>query len=71
VLTAGIIVAIRATVGVSASIADELTGLDASEHGEEAYHAGDLGEMGGSAGALGQGVVLVRTSVPERAREVA
>jgi len=56
---------------VNGSVADELTGMDASEHGEEAYHAGDLGEMGGSAGALGQGVVLVRPSVPQRGREVA
>jgi ammonium transporter, Amt family len=70
-LTAGILVAIRALLGVRGSITDELTGMDSSEHGEEAYHAGDLGEMGGSAGALGQGVVLIRPSVPEKAREVA
>ena len=70
-LTAGILVTIRALLGVRGSITDELTGLDSSEHGEEAYHAGDLGEMGGSAGALGQGVVLIRPSVPHKAREVA
>jgi Amt family ammonium transporter len=70
-LTAGILVAIRALLGVRGSITDELTGMDSSEHGEEAYHAGDLGEMGGSAGALGQGVVLIRPSAPVKAREVA
>ncbi len=71
-LTTGILLAIRAVFGLRGSIADELTGMDASEHGEEAYHAGDLGEMGGSAGALGQGVVLIRPSIPpEKAREVA
>jgi Amt family ammonium transporter len=70
-VTSAIIVVLRATIGVTGSIADELTGMDASEHGEEAYHAGDLGEMGGSAGALGQGVVLVRPSIPQKAREVA
>ena len=71
-LTTGILLGIRALFGVRGSIADELTGMDSSEHGEEAYHAGDLGEMGGSAGALGQGVVLIRPSVPaEKAREVA
>jgi len=58
-LTAGIIVVIRATARCDGSVADGSTAMDASEHGEEAYHAGDLGEMGGSAGALGQGVVLV------------
>ncbi len=70
-VTAGILVAMRALFGVRGSITDELTGLDSSEHGEEAYHAGDLGEMGGSAGALGQGVVLIRPSIPHKAREVA
>ena len=70
-LTAGILVAIEATMGLRVSLADEVTGLDTSEHGEEAYHAGDLGEMGGSAGALGQGVVLVRSGLPERQRGAA
>ena len=62
-LTAGIIVALRAVMNVRVSISEEVTGLDTSEHGEEAYHAGDLGEMGGSAGALGHGVVLIRPGV--------
>ena len=70
-LTAGILVALRAMMGVRGSIADEVTGMDSSEHGEEAYHAGDVGEMGGSAGALGQGVVLIRPTVPVKKREVA
>ena len=62
-LTAGILLAIRAVMGVSASVSAEVTGMDSSEHGEEAYHAGNLGDMGGSAGALGQGVVLIRPGV--------
>ena len=70
-LTAGILVALRAVVGLQVSITEEVTGLDSSEHGEEAYHAGDLGEMGGSAGALGHGVVLIRPDIPERARGAA
>ena len=70
-LTAGILVALQAVMKVRSSIAAEVIGLDSSEHGEEAYHAGDLGEMGGSAGALGHGVVLVRPGVPKRARGVA
>jgi Amt family ammonium transporter len=59
VATSGILVAVRALFGVQVALSDEIVGLDASEHGEEGYHAGDLGEMGGSAGLLGQGVVLV------------
>ena len=70
-LTAGILVVLQAVMKVRSSIASEVIGLDSSEHGEEAYHAGDLGEMGGSAGALGHGVVLVRPGVPKRARGVA
>ena len=70
-LTVGILVALRAVVGLQVSIGEEVTGLDSSEHGEEAYHAGDLGEMGGSAGALGHGVVLIRPGIPERARGAA
>jgi Amt family ammonium transporter len=70
-LTAGILVALRSVVGVHASIGEEITGLDSSEHGEEAYHAGDLGEMGGSAGALGHGVVLIRPGIPDRVRGAA
>jgi Amt family ammonium transporter len=59
VATSGILVAVRALFGVQVALSDEIIGLDASEHGEEGYHVGDLGEMGGSAGLLGQGVVLV------------
>ena len=70
-LTAGILFALQAVMKVRTTIASELIGLDSSEHGEEAYHAGDLGEMGGSAGALGHGVILVRPGVPKRARGVA
>ena len=70
-LTAGILYVLQAVMKVRSSIASEVIGLDSSEHGEEAYHAGDLGEMGGSAGALGHGVVLVRPGVPKRARGVA
>ena len=59
-MSAGIIYALRAVMVVRASVSEEITGMDERDHGEEAYHAGDFGDMGGSAGALGQGVVLVR-----------
>jgi ammonium transporter, Amt family len=56
-LTAAILGVLRATMSIRASLGDELAGLDATEHGEEAYHSGDIGELAGSA-ALG-GVVLI------------
>jgi len=57
-LTAGIIVALRAVMSIRATLHDELAGLDASDHGEEAYHAGDLGELAG--GAPLSGVILIQ-----------
>jgi Amt family ammonium transporter len=57
-LTAAIIATIRLVMPVRASLSDELTGLDASNHGEEAYHVGDLGELAGGA-PLG-GVILIQ-----------
>ena len=57
-LTAGIIVALRAVMSIRATLHDELAGLDASDHGEEAYHAGDVGELAG--GAPLSGVILIQ-----------
>ena len=57
-LTAGIIVALRALMSIRATLHDELAGLDASDHGEEAYHAGDVGELAG--GAPLSGVILIQ-----------
>ncbi len=45
--TATILTAVRVTVGLRVSLADELAGLDASEHGEDAYHGGGLDELSG------------------------
>jgi hypothetical protein len=42
---------------IRAALGDELVGLDTTEHGEEAYHTGDLGELAGNA-PLG-GVILI------------
>jgi ammonium transporter, Amt family len=57
-LTAGIIVTLRALMPIRATLHDELAGLDASDHGEEAYHAGDVGELAG--GAPLSGVILIQ-----------
>ncbi|HEX4468162.1 MAG TPA: ammonium transporter [Gemmatimonadaceae bacterium] len=56
-ITAGIIGTLRALMPIRASLGDELLGLDAAEHGEEAYHTGDIGELAGAV-PLG-GVILI------------
>ena len=68
-LTAGIIVTLRAVMPLRASLGDELVGLDATEHGEEAYHTGDIGELAGSV-PLG-GVILIQADEQEREPEAA
>jgi len=67
--TAGIIGVLGALMPIRASLGDELTGLDATEHGEEAYHTGDIGEIAGG-GPLG-GVILISADVEEEAEAVA
>ena len=57
-LTAGIIATLRAVMPIRVSLGDELAGLDASDHGEEAYHVGDLGEL--ASGAPLGGVILIQ-----------
>jgi Amt family ammonium transporter len=66
-LTAGIIITLRAAMPIRAALSDELTGLDASEHGEEAYHTGDIGELAGGT-PLG-GVILIHAEEEEPATE--
>ena len=46
---------VRAVFGARARIADEMIGLDLSEHGEEAYFGGEAG-LGSS--ALAQSVIV-------------
>jgi Amt family ammonium transporter len=52
---------VRATFGTRARIADEMSGLDLSEHGEEAYFGGETA-LGGS--ALAQSVIVVEDPAP-------
>ena len=60
--TVVILALVRATLGTRARIADEMIGLDLSEHGEEAYFGGEAG-LGGT--ALAQSVI-VSTQPPEQ-----
>ena len=46
---------IKALGGLRISLADEIAGIDVTEHGERAYHGGDLDEL---AGGLGDSIVL-------------
>jgi Amt family ammonium transporter len=53
-----IFILVRAVFGVRPEVRDEITGLDVTEHGEEAYLGGDLGGLAGPGMAIGEGVVL-------------
>jgi Amt family ammonium transporter len=49
--------------GLRISLADEIAGIDVAEHGEQAYHGGDLDEL---AGGLGDSIVLSHAGGDER-----
>jgi len=55
--TALIMAAVNATLGAQAGVREQLTGLDLSEHGEEAYF-GEQGAIAAPGGALGEGVIV-------------
>ena len=50
--------AIRVVMGLRVPMSDELRGLDVSEHGEAAYHGGDIGDLTGRRMPLGESVLL-------------
>jgi ammonium transporter, Amt family len=54
---------IRALGGLRISLADEIAGIDVTEHGERAYHGGELGEL---AGGLGDSIVLAHADSDSR-----
>jgi len=65
VFTAGILVAVQKVTVLRASLADELAGMDRSQHGEEAYHDGGAGELlGVTGGSLGHSVVVIPSEAP-------
>jgi Amt family ammonium transporter len=53
--TAILLTVVRLFGGLRISLADEIAGIDVAEHGEQAYHGGDLDEL---AGGLGDSIVL-------------
>jgi Amt family ammonium transporter len=56
--TLAILGVLKVTVGLRVPLADELAGVDLAEHGEEAYHGGDVGALAGRRIALGDSVLL-------------
>jgi Amt family ammonium transporter len=62
--TVGILWLVKVTLGLRADVHDEITGLDVSEHGEEAYFGGELGSFAGPGVSLGGSVVVTPVTVP-------
>jgi len=56
--TAVILKAVDVTLGARVALHDEISGLDLSEHGEEAYVGGEVSGVSGSGVGIGQGVIL-------------
>jgi Amt family ammonium transporter len=58
IATVAILGLVKVTVGLRVPLADELAGVDLSEHGEEAYHGGDVGALAGRRISIGDSVLL-------------
>jgi ammonium transporter, Amt family len=58
VMTPAVVLAVNAMTKLRLTLADELAGVDTTEHREEGYHGGGLAEFAGQAVTLGQRVVL-------------
>jgi Amt family ammonium transporter len=71
VVTAGVLGALKATVGLRVPLASELRGVDLTEHGEEAYHGGDVGELAGAGVRLGESVAIPSSAITPGAAPVA
>lgn len=61
--TAVILAVLRAVSAIRVPLGAEVAGIDISEHGERAYHGGDLGQGSGGHADLGVSVVLVTSEV--------
>lgn len=66
--TAGILGALRAVMVVRVPVVDEIAGVDLSEHGEAAYHGGEVGTLAGWRPSLGDSVLIPAAEVVRTAR---
>ena len=57
--------AISAVSAIRVRVADELSGVDLSEHGEHAYHGSETLEGGGHGVRISDGVLLEPVSKPQ------
>jgi hypothetical protein len=56
---------------VRVGVSDEIAGVDLSEHGEAAYHGGEVGTLAGWRPALGDSVLIPAAEVARTAPAVA
>jgi ammonium transporter, Amt family len=61
--TVAILGLVKVTVGLRVPLVDELAGVDLSEHGEEAYHGGDVGALAGRRISIGDSVLIPAAEV--------
>ena len=66
VITAGILGAMRLVMQVRLPLDQEIRGVDLGEHGEEAYHGGDIGELAGRHVSIGDSVLLPASEFMDR-----
>ena len=64
-LTAGILYGLSAVTTIRVALANEVSGVDLSEHGEHAYDDGDSSPLHGVGTRLGDAVVLSTTPRPQ------
>jgi Amt family ammonium transporter len=57
---------LRVTIGVRVDVRQEISGLDLSEHGEEAYFGGDVGSFAGPGITLGGSVIVAHAPAEGR-----
>ena len=61
---------LRRVLPLRVTIDAEMAGIDASEHGEEAYHESDFSDLTGRSSSLGDAVILSASELRSAARRV-
>ena len=61
--TALILRLVALIVPLRVPLRDEIAGVDVAEHGEQAYHGGDLGEVAGTDVAIGDSVLIAASEM--------